>query len=69
MNHELKNLSTTHYFIMEIPNRRGRQQIAINHSSDIDFKDVIKIYKKCTPEKYSFLVKDTTLASDNQLKQ
>ena len=66
MKHELKKLSTTHYFIMEIPNRRGRQQIAINH---IDFKDVIKIYKKCTPEKYSFLVNDTTLASDNQLKK
>ena len=31
---------------MKIPNRRGLQQIAIKHSSDIDFKDFMKIYKK-----------------------
>ena len=32
-------LNTTHFFIMKIPNRRELQQIAINHSSTIDFKD------------------------------
>ena len=52
---------------MKIPNERELQQIALNHSSDIDFKDFIKIYKKCTPEPYSFLVNDTTLLSDNPL--
>ena len=41
-------LSTTHFFIMKIRNRRGLQQVAFNHSSDIDFKDFMKIYKKCT---------------------
>ena len=61
-------LNTTHFFIMKIPNKRELQQIAINHSSDIDFKDFIKIYKKCTDEPYSFLVNDTTLASDNPLR-
>ena len=61
-------LNTTHFFIMKIPNKRELQQIALNHSSDIDFKDFIKIYKKCTDEPYSFLVNDTTLASDNPLR-
>ena len=61
-------LNTTHYFIMKIPNKRELQQIAINHSSDIDFKDFIKIYKKCTDNPYSFLVNDTTLSSDNPLR-
>ena len=41
-------LNSTHFFIMKIPNKRELQQIALNHSSDIDFKDFIKIYKKCT---------------------
>ena len=36
-------LNTTHFFIMKIPNERELQQIALNHSSDIDFKDFIKI--------------------------
>ena len=31
---------------MKIPNKRELQQIAVNHSSDIDFKDIIKICKK-----------------------
>ena len=30
---------------MKIPNKRELQQIAINHSSDVDFKDFMKIYK------------------------
>ena len=61
-------LNSTHFFIMKIPNKRELQQIALNHSSDIDFKDFIKIYKKCTAEPYSFLVNDATLASDNPLR-
>ena len=60
-------LNTTHFFIMKIPNKRELQQIAINHSSDIDFKDFVKIYKKCTDDPYSFLVNDTTLPSNNPL--
>ena len=53
---------------MKIPDREELQQIALNHSSDIDFKDFIKIYKKCTAEPYYFLVNDTTLTSDNPLR-
>ena len=50
---------------MKIPNKKELQQIALNHLSDIDLKDFMKIYKKCTATKYSFLVNDTTLPSDN----
>ena len=45
-------LNSTHFFIMTIPNKRELQQIALNYSSDTDFKDFIKIYKKCTAEPY-----------------
>ena len=53
-------LNSTHFFIIKIPNKRELQQTALNHSSDIDFKDFMKIYKKCTAEPYYFLVNDTT---------
>ena len=53
---------------MKIPNKRELQQTALNHSSDISSKDFIKIHKECTAEPYSFLVNDTTLASDNPLR-
>ena len=58
-------LNSTQFFIMKIPNERDLQQIALNHSSDTDFKDFMKIYKKCTAKPYSFLVNDTTLPLDN----
>ena len=58
-------LNSTHSFIMKISNKRELQQIAFNPSSDIDFKDFMNLYKKCTAKPYSFLVIDATLASDN----
>ena len=60
-------LNSTHYFIMKIPNKRELQQIAFNHSSDIDFKDFMNLYKKCTAKPYYFLVFHATFASDNPL--
>ena len=61
-------LNTAHFFITKIPNKRELPQIAINHSSDISAKDFENIFRKCTPELYSFFVNDTTLASDNPLR-
>ena len=61
-------LNTSHFFIAKIPNKRELQQIAVNHSSDISTKDFINIYRECTAKPYSFLVIDTTLASDNPLR-
>ena len=61
-------LNTTHFFIAKISNKRELQQIVTNHSSDIRTEDFINIYRKCTGKPYSFLVIDTTLASDNPLR-
>ena len=60
--------NSTHFFIMKSPNKRELQQTAINHSSDINTKDSINIYEKCTDKPYSFLVIDTTLPSNNLLR-
>ena len=61
-------LNSTQFFIMKIANKRELQQIALNHSFDIDFKDFMKIYKKCTAKPYPFLVNDTTLPSGDPLR-
>ena len=61
-------LNSTHYTIMKIHNKRELQNIAINHSADIDYKDFLKIYRSCTNEPYSFLAMDTTLPADNPMR-
>ena len=61
-------LNSTHCFIMKINNKRELQNIAINHSGDIDYKDFTKIYRECTKEPYNFLTTDTTLPSINPLR-
>ena len=53
---------------MKIPNKRELQKIALNHSSDFDFIDFIKICKNYYVELYSFLVNDTTVPSYNPLR-
>ena len=53
---------------MKIHNKRELQNIAINHSADIDYKDFMKIYRKCTSEPNSFLTIDTTLPANNSLR-
>ena len=58
-------LNSTHYLIMKINNKIELQNIAINHSADIDFKDFMKIYRECTREPCSFLTIDATLPSSN----
>ena len=61
-------LNSTHNLIMKINNRKELQNIAINHSADIDYKDFIKIYRECTKEPYNILTIDTTLPSTNTLR-
>ena len=58
-------LNSMYYFIMKIPNKRKLQQSSFNHSSDIDFKNFMNLYKRCTAKSYYFFVIDATLASDN----
>ena len=47
-------LNSTHYLIMKINNKRELQNIAINYSADIDYKDFVKIYRECANKPYSF---------------
>ena len=61
-------LNSTHYFIMKINNKRELQNIAINHSADIDHKDFMKICRECTKEPYNFLTLNTTLPSSIPLR-
>ena len=37
-------LNSTHLFIMKIPNKRELQQIALNHSSDINFFFLLRFH-------------------------
>ena len=61
-------LNSTHYFIMKINNKRELQNIAINNSADVDYKDFMQIYRECTKEPFNFLAIDTTLPSSNPLR-
>ena len=58
----------TFYFVIKIPNKIELQQIAFNHSSDIEFQDFMNLYKMSTTEPYSFLYIDTTLPLNNSLR-
>ena len=60
-------LNATQYLIMKILNERELQQRASNYSSDIDFKDFMKIYKENTEEPCLFLVNNRTVSTDNPL--
>ena len=61
-------LNSTHYFIMKINNRRELQNIATDHSADIDYQDFKKIYRECTKEPYNFLTINITLPVSDPLR-
>ena len=61
-------LNSTHYLIMKINNKRELQNIAINHSADIDYNDFVKIQRECTGKPYSFVTFDTTLPASDPLR-
>ena len=52
---------------MKTSNKQQFQEIVINHSLEIDFKDSTNLNKICTTKSYCFFGNDTTLASDNVL--
>ena len=60
-------LNSTYYFVIKIPNKREHKQTVFNRSLDIDFKDFMNLSKTCSVKPLTFLVIDTTLASDNPL--
>ena len=53
-------LNSAHYPIMKVCSKRELQNIAINHSVDINYKDFMKIYSRCTSKPLFFLTIDTT---------
>ena len=61
-------LNSTQYFIMKINNKRELQNIARNHSADIDYQDFKKIYRECTKEPFNFLTIDTSLPASDPLR-
>ena len=62
-------LNCTHYIIFKLNNKRELQNIAINHSADIDCKDFLKIYRDCTKEPYNFFTIDTTQSVDKRFRK
>ena len=61
-------LNATHYFIMKINGKIELNNIARNHSVDIDYNDFMKIYRECTKEPVNFLTIDTTLSARDPLR-
>ena len=53
---------------MKINNRKELQNIAINHSADIDYIDFVRIYREWTRKPYSFLTIDTILPASDPLR-
>ena len=54
--------------IIKISKRKDLQNIAVNHSADIDYKDFVRIYREYTRKPYSFLTIDTTLPASDSLR-
>ena len=44
------------------------QNVGVNHSADIDYKDFMKIHRECIKEPFNFLTTDTTLPASNHLR-
>ena len=65
--HFLCGVNSRHYLIMKVNNKRELQNIAINLSADFDYKDFMKICRKCIKEPYSFLTIDTALPASHSL--
>ena len=65
---KVARLNSTHYLIMKINNKRELQNIAINHSEDIDYKDFMKTYREYTKELYYFMMIDTALPASDYLR-
>ena len=61
-------LNSTRYLIIKIKNKKELQNIAINHSADIDYQYFMKIYRECTKEPFNILTIDTTLPAIDPLR-
>ena len=62
-------LSSTHYILMKIGNKKELKRIAEKKSGHLDYKDFLKIYNYCTREAYSFMLIDTRPAASVTFKK
>ena len=62
-------LNCTNYIVFKLKNKRELQNIAINHSADIVYKDFVKLCRDCTKEPYTFLTIGTTQPVDKRFKK
>ena len=60
-------LNSTH-LIIKINNTKELQNVATNHSADIDYKDFMQIYRECTRKPYNLLTIDYTLPASDPLR-
>ena len=49
-------------------NNKESQNVVINHSANIDYKDFTNIYRECTKEPFNSLAINTTLPASNPLR-
>ena len=61
-------LNSTHCLILKINSRKELQDIAMNHSADIDYNDFMRIYRERTRKLYSCFTIDTTLPASDPLR-
>ena len=61
-------LNLNHYLIMKRNSKIELENIATDHSADIDYQDFMKIYRECTKGRFNFLTADTTLPASDPLR-
>ena len=61
-------LNSTHYLIMKINNKIELQNIAINHSADVNYNNFVKIYRECTRKPFNFLTIDAISPASDRLR-
>ena len=61
-------LNLKHYLVMKRNNKIELENIATDHSADIDYQDLMKIYRKCTKEPLNVLTINTTLPASGPLR-
>ena len=62
-------LNCTHNIIFKLNNKRELQNIAFNHSAEIDYEDFVTIYRNCTKEPYNLLTIDTAQPVHKRFKK
>ena len=61
-------LNLNHYLIMKRNSKIELENIATDHSADIDYQDFMKIYRECTKEPFNVLTINITLPASGPLR-